>query len=432
MDYSIILISNKPHKFENIANTIAPEKVHFFNGTGYETFSKLVNDAVRSSLTETVIIMSDKVLPTQEHIQKVLSLLDQGFGFVSLQRFGFFGFRKELFRQIGFFDERYLGGGWEDYDFSIRLVEANIASYITEELPYHEGASVWDRQRAHKHWVCKWSFWQFPDNHPIKIVRNMPEPNYHYDLGPSTGVKFLPSNGHSHVTPVFIYPYFTMYFDKEQTTDYSIFYLADSIDAYRAAQAKVHSERLWYYKTYEESSLSKIINNCVEQSSNENVILFTEFVTPTQEQIQKIAALLREGYGFVSMQGFAFFGIKKELLRRIGMFDERYIPSGQESDDFINRMTEAGYKFYLTDELKPIHNFGDWLNAQHRWNSYCEFHNKKWVQRDENGKIFVNRMIEEEKTNYFLGPAVNDKLLRTDTYAIMSNNNNIFVKVNNV
>lgn len=407
MDYSIILISNKPHKFENIAKTLLPEKVHFFNGTGYETFSKLVNDAVRSSLTETVIIMSDKVLPTQEHIQKVLELLDRGYGFVSLSRFAFFGFRKELLRQIGFFDERYLGGGWEDYDFSIRLVEHNIASYITEELAYQDGPSIWDRQRAHKHWVCKWTFWQFPDNRPIKIVRNMPEPDYKYDLGPSTGAKFLPSQGHSYVTPVFIYPYFTMYFEDEKPSDYSIFYLADSVDAYRAAQAKIPSERLWYYKTYDEPSLSKIINNCVEQSPNELVIMYTEFLSPTIEQMQKMVSLLRQGYGFVSMQGFAFFGINKELLRQIGMFDERYVPSGQESDDILNRITESGYSYYKTDEVKPMQTFGDWLNAQHRWNSFSDFHKTKWSENN-------TRLLPECKLNYRLGHSSGAKLLRVN------------------
>lgn len=414
MDYTIINISNQPHKFETIAKTLAPEKVHFYNGTGYVTFSKLVNDAVRTSLTETVIIMSDKVLPKPEHIKKVLDLLDQGFGFVSLQRFAFFGFRKELFRQIGFFDERYLGGGWEDYDWAIRLVEANIASYITEELHYYEGPSIWDRQRAHKHWVCKWSFWQFPDNQPIKIVRNMPEPDYKYDLGPSTGEKFLPSVGNSHVTPCFIYPYYTMYFDEQNTKDYSIFCLADSVDAYRMAQAKIHPEKLWYYKTLEEFSLSKIINNCAELSPNENVIIFTEFLTPTIEQIQQLVSLLNQGYGFASLQGFAFFGFKKELLRQIGMFDERYLPSGQESDDFMNRMIESGYEFHMTANIRPINSFGDWLNAQHRWNSHCLFHKQKWSYKEENGKMFATRLIPEEKYKYNLGPNIETKFLRTD------------------
>jgi len=404
MDYSIILISNKPHKFDNIAKTLLPEKVHFFNGTGYQTFSKLVNDAVRSSLTETVIIMSDKVLPTQEHIKKVLDLLDKGYGFVSLSRFAFFGFRKELFRQVGFFDERYIGGGWEDYDFSIRLVENNIASYITEELEYVDGPSIWDRQRAHKHWICKWTFWQYSDNRPTKIVRNMPEPDYKYDLGPSTGVKWLPNVGHSYVTPCFISPYYTMYFEDEKTSDYSVFCLADNVDIYRMVQEKLLNERLWYYKTYDENSLSKIINNCMEQSPNELVILFTGFLIPTHEQIQKMVSLLRQGYGFVSMQGFAFFGISKELLRNIGMFDERYIPSGQESDDIINRINEHGYSFYFTDEVKPIQTFGDWLNAQHRWNSYGEFHKTKWDN--------TQRLLPDQEYNYRLGPSTGAKLLK--------------------
>lgn len=404
MDYSIILISNKPHKFDNIAKTLSPEKVHFFNGTGYQTFSKLVNDAVRSSLTETVIIMSDKVLPTQEHIKKVLDLLDKGYGFVSLSRFAFFGFRKELFRQIGFFDERYIGGGWEDFDFVVRLIESNVSSYIVEELEYNDGPSIWNRHFSHKHWVCKWTFCQYPDNRPPKIIRNMPEPDYKYDLGPSTGIKWLPNVGHSNVVSHLISPYYTMYFEDEKPNDYSVFCLADNVDVYKTIQEKLPNERLWYYKTYDEHSLSKLINNCMEQSPNELVIMFTEFITPTHDQIQKMVSLLRKGYGFVGMQGFSFFGINKELLRNIGMFDERYIPSGQESEDIFNRIKEHGYSFYFTNEVKSIQTFCDWLAAQHRWNGQSEFHKAKWNNE--------HRLSPDQIYNYRLGPSTGAKLLK--------------------
>ena len=73
-DYSIFLISNKKEYYETIKNSILPEKLEYFDGTNASSFSGLVNACVESCTTEIIIIMSDKVLPQQEHIQKILDL----------------------------------------------------------------------------------------------------------------------------------------------------------------------------------------------------------------------------------------------------------------------------------------------------------------------------------------------------------------------
>jgi len=65
--------------------------------------------------------------PIDENIQKTVKLIEEGYAFVGMYRFGFFGFKKELFRKIGPMDERYVGGCWEDDDFYIRLREANLS-----------------------------------------------------------------------------------------------------------------------------------------------------------------------------------------------------------------------------------------------------------------------------------------------------------------
>jgi len=51
-----------------------------------------VNHAIVSADNEIVIICNYKVRPTP----------NEGYGFVALFRFTFFGFKKELFRRIGF------------------------------------------------------------------------------------------------------------------------------------------------------------------------------------------------------------------------------------------------------------------------------------------------------------------------------------------
>jgi GT2 family glycosyltransferase len=136
-------------------------------------------------------------LPSASDVQKVVSLIEKGYGFVALYRFAFFGFKKELFRQIGPMDERFVGGGYEDDDFYIRLHEANISMYINEEIPYTKSHSSWNYSRSKVHFVNKWvdtsSATYNPDaklsHNPIS--RKLQEEIYNYDLGASIPTSFL-------------------------------------------------------------------------------------------------------------------------------------------------------------------------------------------------------------------------------------------------
>lgn len=195
--YSCYVISNKPQLFPNIEKSISPERVNYFDGTGYSSFSKLVNSCTAAADTEIVIMMSDKVIPTADNVRKVVSLVEQGYGFVALYRFAFFGFKKELMRRIGMMDERFVGGGYEDDDFYIRLHEANIAMYITEEVEYIKSSSSWNYDRSRIHFLQKWIDTEHPNYNPEAkassefVKRKLPEETCNYDLGPSINTKFL-------------------------------------------------------------------------------------------------------------------------------------------------------------------------------------------------------------------------------------------------
>ena len=193
MNYTLFLISNKPQYYKPIQDSLLPEKLYYFDGTGVESFSKLVNSCVASSPTETVILMSDKVLPTQEHVKKALQLLEDGYAFVGLYSFAFFAFKKELFRKIGMMDERYVGGGFEDYDFFVRLSEANLAVYNTQEVPYTLSASSWNYDKSYKYWTTKWRHYWTEGNPLPRLERTMWEEQYNYELGPSKPIQFLSS-----------------------------------------------------------------------------------------------------------------------------------------------------------------------------------------------------------------------------------------------
>jgi len=186
--YSAYVISNKFDKFQILEKTLFPEKINYFDGTNAISFARLVNSCVASCPTETVIIMSDKVSPNASHIHQALSLINSGYGFVSFYRFAFFGFKKELFRKIGCMDERFVGGGFEDDDFYIRMREANLSMYVTEEIDYERKKSSWNLVDIDNHFTKKWGDIK-TNNH---ILRNLPEETYNYNLGPSISVNFKP------------------------------------------------------------------------------------------------------------------------------------------------------------------------------------------------------------------------------------------------
>jgi hypothetical protein len=89
----------------------------------------------------------------------MLEMLDEGFGFVGLFRLGFFAANCEIFNQIGLFDEGYQDGGYEDNDFYLRLKEADIGCYISEEIEYLQNlASLWPQEKSRVYFYSKWKF----------------------------------------------------------------------------------------------------------------------------------------------------------------------------------------------------------------------------------------------------------------------------------
>lgn len=200
-DYSIFLVSNKPDRYSKIQESLLPELLYYHDGSNARSFSHLVNSCIASSLTETVIIASDKVYPTSENVDKIIQLLDLGYGLVGLYRFAFFGLKKELFRKIGMFDERFIGGGFEDNDIVNRLILSNIAFYFTEEVRYMQEPSSWNYDRSGPHYLEKWRHhW---DRGPLPDVplfeKTLIEEKYEYDLGKSVPIKFLPCRDFSYV-----------------------------------------------------------------------------------------------------------------------------------------------------------------------------------------------------------------------------------------
>lgn len=199
MEYSSYLISKDREDLKEVTKYIPKEPVTWFDGNGYESFSQLVNSCIEAADTEIVFIMSHRVSPEPQHFKLALDLLKKGHGLVGLYRLAFFAFKKEVFRQIGMMDERFLGGSYEDDDLYVRLVEANISMYLTHDVEYRYGDSTWNQtNHCWEHCFTKWN--GIPKT-TLAPKRMLEEEKYSYDLGPSVATKFLPTS------ESFIYPH---------------------------------------------------------------------------------------------------------------------------------------------------------------------------------------------------------------------------------
>ena len=146
----------------------------------YESYSKLINHSVATSLTEWIILINDRTIPTVEEVKKMIYLLENGFACVLLYNVGFMGFSKELIRKIGWWDERFIHSGWEDRDWIWRIRMNNLALYESQESTYDMS---WQTkltkfsENATNHWNNKYDQ---SDGHVV--YKNFPEEIYkHWD-----------------------------------------------------------------------------------------------------------------------------------------------------------------------------------------------------------------------------------------------------------
>jgi hypothetical protein len=200
----------------------------------YPSFSELVNTAINDSVHDTVILVNDKVIPKKGDLLRMLDLLQAGFGYVGLYSVGFCALTKGLIREIGWFDERYLGGGYEDDDFLLRMKLHDIAVFDSHECEY-DYVTVRSKQSvtvplsgSEPHFQAKWKF----DNATVKRViseetyhkYSLPESNhntwlpwrasvlgYYYGVGPKKGIPWGASvtgyQGHSRAFRFCTVPY---------------------------------------------------------------------------------------------------------------------------------------------------------------------------------------------------------------------------------
>lgn len=195
-EFSIIIPSIRLELAKEAKKSLYPLDVIIkYSETKAKSFSELINKCIVEAESEIVIICNDKARASKQHVLDMLDLIIKGYGIVGFYRFGFFGFKKELIRRIGFFDERFVGGGYEDWDMIRRIKEANIAYFEKDIIPYIDMPSTWAYYTnirfcpSAQHLKNKWGDDYIKEK--VKIKRLLKEELYNYDIGPSVNTDFL-------------------------------------------------------------------------------------------------------------------------------------------------------------------------------------------------------------------------------------------------
>lgn len=143
-------------------------------------------------------------------------------------------------------------------------------------------------------------------------------------------------------------------------------------------------------------SFSKLVNDCVVSTKPETeiVVLCSYKVRPTPSDVERMITLINQGHGMVCLYRFAFFGFKKELLRRIGMLDERYLGGGYEDSDTLRRVLLHNISYYEDECVEYLKQRSTWKYASTK-PELCEsyrFFKSKWRE----DSTTVTQIISDE------------------------------------
>ena len=112
----------------------------------------------------------------------MLNHLQEGYAASFFWNVAYMAFSKELVRKIGWWDERFINGGWEDRDWAWRLAEADLSLYESQESTYDytwkSPLNIPGGEQSTPHWLKKWN----GNNHNV-VIRTLEEEKYqHWDL----------------------------------------------------------------------------------------------------------------------------------------------------------------------------------------------------------------------------------------------------------
>lgn len=149
---------------------------------------------------------------------------------------------------------------------------------------------------------------------------------------------------------------------------------------------------------------------------------------PLASDIQILIDRLDQGYGMADLYLFGCFAIQKEVLRRIGVFDEMFIGGHHSDCDWLLRMNEADIAFYHEiGGCQYDEGIGSaWVNPPENF----QYYKNKWGQpaRPEDPEIFKRRFWEQPHF-YDLGKPRPEMKFLPHSKSVMPASGNYFLRV---
>ena len=143
MDHIVFIGVENEDMLPNVIRNLETTKYQYFNGDKIKSFSVLINSCIKLCKTDKFIFCSHKVSPTDNDIERLVKLLDEGYGYVGLHQFACFGVHMDIINKIGGLDENFIPAYYEDDDFRMRLQLNDIAIFEDHSVEYHAGQSTW-------------------------------------------------------------------------------------------------------------------------------------------------------------------------------------------------------------------------------------------------------------------------------------------------
>lgn len=147
LNVAIIVGSKSNELAVPVKESLNEYNVNVYDGSKARSFAQLLNEVIYIARDSDIIIFcSHKVRPKDDDIRLIIDKVIDGHGLVMLYKMACFGFRPELFKRIGMFDERFEPAGYEDNDIYIRLMEADISVYEETRVEYVHSRSTWQQE----------------------------------------------------------------------------------------------------------------------------------------------------------------------------------------------------------------------------------------------------------------------------------------------
>lgn len=147
-------------------------------------------------------------------------------------------------------------------------------------------------------------------------------------------------------------------------------------------------------------SFSKLVNDTIVLCPTEIMIFCSHRVRPTPNDIKTLLARIDQGYGLATLYRLGCFALKKELVRRIGAFDERYLLGGWEDNDIYLRLQEADIAYYEDESIGYIKGQSTWQHPPNKPLVSRTHYENKW-HINQSLRTITRKL--EETTTYDLG-----------------------------